>query len=353
MCGASGTGEVSIRDVLPLDARQRATLARIVREEPEAAALFRAKRDAAERLLVQTPRPLEVIHYEGLVGTDERRLKTIAHLQDIDDAAALFELWQVTAEPAHGAKVREVVLAWAQTYRPTGNDVNEDKLMPLFLAHEALRETFAPAERGVVDRWLIEIAEKNAAAGKREQDRGRSNRHAKRLRIVAAIALSQNRTDWLEETGAAVREFVSTGLYADGSSYDFHHRDTLTYHASALVPLLDLAVIARRRGEELYAWESPSGSSLRKSVEFVRPYAEGTKTREEWVNSKVELDRKRAAAGLSQYQPGRRYDPRRALPLLEAAELFQPDLTPLVAQLAGSSARRFPTWRTVVNAAAR
>lgn len=265
----------------------------------------------------------------------------------------MFELWQVTGAQAYASKLRQYVSRWAAAYVPTGNDVNENKLMPLILAYESLRPGFSAGEQGSIDAWLLEIAAKERAAARAEGRAPRSNRDTKRLRLIAAIALSQNRSHWLQETWQDVREYVASGLYPDGTSYDLHHRDSLTYHVSALVPMVDLAVLARHQGESLYAWETPAGSSLRRSVGFVVPFASGLKQREEWTNSRVELDRRRAAAGLADYQPGKPYDPKNAVPLLEAAERFEPEFATLIARLVGSPAKRFPTWWTVINAAVR
>lgn len=83
VAGAGSSGELFIRDVLPLDAEQRARLAAWVRDDEEAAALFERKAAEAPRLLAGTPRPLAVIHFEGLVSTDPRRIRTVEHLRDM------------------------------------------------------------------------------------------------------------------------------------------------------------------------------------------------------------------------------------------------------------------------------
>ncbi len=77
----------------------------------------------------------------------------------------------------------------------------------------------------------------------------------------------------------------------------------------------------------------------------------GEKTREEWVNTRVDLDRRRAAAGLEAYRPGRLYDPQNALTLMEEASFFDESLLPVVRHLSPSGAQRFPSWQTLVNAA--
>jgi hypothetical protein len=352
LLSAEEVGEVTIRDVLLLSPAQRAELARVVNSDPEARALLEIRLKEARRRLDKQPRPLAVLHYEGLVNTDPRRLETVKHLEDMDDAALLLEVWQATSDTAVSEKCRQYVRAWAATYRPTGNDVNENKLQPLFTIYEAMRAGFAPQERRRIDRWLSDIAEKQIAQGKRPEAR-RTNRHTKRMRIVATIGLALHRLEWLDYARSGFKEFVTQNLYADGTTFDLKHRDTLTYHCSALEPLVALAVLATRNGQNLYTWTSPTGSSLKKAVDYVLPYADGSKQRREWTHSQVELDRRRAAAGLKEYQPGSLFDPKYARSLLEEASFFDLALVPLVTKLAGRKATHYPTWRMVVNEACR
>lgn len=354
--GAAEVGEVEIRSVLPLSAAQRERLARLAKQDPAARALLAARREAARPLLAPgaaRPRPLAVIHYEGLVNTDPRRIEAVKHLKDMDDAALLLEVWQATGDPEAARRCREYVRAWSAAYQPTGNDVNENKLLPLFTAYEAMRGDFPAAERQRIDAWVADIAAEQMEGGKDPRSR-RTNRHTKRLGIVATIGLALGKQEWLDYAWDGAREFVGGQLYADGTSFDLEHRDTLTYHCSALRPLVSLAILASRNGQNLYAWRAPSGSSLQRSVEYVVPFADGKKQRREWVNSKVDLDRRRAAAGIGHYQPGSLFQPKYAKPLLEEASFFDAGLLPLVARLEGRPDRgRYPTWRTILNDACR
>ena len=105
--------------------------------------------------------------------------------------------------------------------------------------------------------------------------------------------------------------------------------------------------------DALYYWVNDKGGSIQKSVRYVVPYASGEKTRQEWLNSRVALDQRRAAAGIEKYRLGRQFQPRQALAMLELAEYYEPDLTPMIADLTGSDADRFPSWQTLINDACR
>ncbi|MEO0588370.1 MAG: alginate lyase family protein, partial [Planctomycetota bacterium] len=198
------------------------------------------------------------------------------------------------------------------------------------------------------DAWVRRLGEAHLA--KVRSGTHFNNRYNKSVRLVAMCARILDEPGWTGEAVAGVQRFVANSLRADGTSEDLEERDSLTYHGSALKPPLELAALLGDGGRELYAWESAQGGSLRKSVAYLVPYATGEKTHEEWVDSKVELDRRRATAGLEAYRPGRLYEPSNAIGVLEAACAFDTELLPIVAVLAERPDAKYPTWRTLSNA---
>jgi hypothetical protein len=347
---AAPVGEVEIRSVFPLTPPQLERLAALTHKDAEAAELLRALEREGLSLLRRTPSPLKVIHYEGLVHTDPRRIEAVKHLEDMDDLACLLEWWQATADPRALQQGLRYIRDWSGAYQPTGNDVNENKLQPIIVAAISWRGHIPEEEWPSLAAWLQKMGDLHLAALKTDHDK-LTNRFTKRLHLVATIGMALGQQEWLNDVRAAYRDFVAGGLFADGSSEDLRRRDTLTYHCSMLRPLLDLAQLLN--DPALYKWESPTGSSVKKSVDYVIPYADGSKQRQEWLNTTVELDRKRAAAGLEEYRPGRLFDPAFALPMLEQASFFDDSLLPLVIKLSATQRQRFPTWRSVLNAAAR
>jgi hypothetical protein len=332
-------GEFSIPAITPLSHDQTVRLQRLARENSEARHLAEAARDAALPLLDAVPHPLATIHYEGLVNTDPRRVATVAQLREMAEVALLARHWQVSADERAAATLRRFVAEWSAAYRPTGNDVNENKLYPLLVAYHGLRGSFAETERTRIDAWVETLGSLHHRAV--EESTRFTNRYSKHVRLLALCGRIVDRAAWAAAAEAGVRRFVEHSLHADGTSTDLLARDTLTYHASALVPILELAMLT-----------GPEGGSLRKSVDYVVPYALGEKTRQEWVHSKVALDRRRAEAGIGKYQPGIPYAPISALELMEQASCFDPSLLRVVRHLTGSAAERFPTWQTLVGGAA-
>lgn len=350
-CAHAEIGELEIPLVSPLEPAQLETLRDLASTHPEAEQLTEAVKQEALPLIGSEPDPLRVIHYEGLVNTDPRRIETVKHLHDMANASRLMKYWQTSADLRAAETLKTYILAWARTYELTGNDVNENKLYPLLVAYHALRNSFSAEERHEVDAWVETLGRLHYDAVKNSDHL--TNRYAKHLRLSAITGRIMNEKDWIKAAYEGIKRFVSHSLYKDGSSLDLKRRDTLTYHGSALKPPLELAILAGEEGRALYEWTSERGGSLKKSVDYVVPYAMGEKTRKEWVNSKVGLDHRRAEAGLEHYRKGRLYKPKSALELMELASYFDPELMRVVRHLADSGAERFPTWQTLINEAAR
>ncbi|MEO0587830.1 MAG: hypothetical protein AAF078_09335, partial [Planctomycetota bacterium] len=145
--GEPMVGEFDIPDVLPLTEAQVVALRGEVTRDASAAGLAAEVAREAEAILPAEPTPLRVIHYEGLVNTDPRRIATVERLRQMGDVAWLVRHWQASGDPRCVEALTAIVVAWVDTYEIDGNDVNENKLFPMLVAYEALRDGFAPDER--------------------------------------------------------------------------------------------------------------------------------------------------------------------------------------------------------------
>jgi len=333
--------ETEIRQVVPVSPGQRQSIRKAAAQDPEIERAIATLRRDADALLEAQPRPLREIFYQGLLDTDPRRAATEKSLADLDKLAALGEVFAATGDSKYGVKAREFVLAWVRAYVPNGNSINENKLEPVFLAYDLLRETFSADEKRDIEAWLRKAAQKqietNGWRDPEHSKRSLENWDSKRFKIVGVIGWILQEPAWVDYGLAGFKEYVARGLYADGTSEDLKTRDALSYHVSGLRPLLVMALWAEMKtpgeGKGLFDYVAPNGASLRKSVEYVLPFARGEKIHEEWKNTTVELDRQRAAAGIAYYQPGKPYDPLSSLEMFEMASAFDTKFAPLVAQL--------------------
>ena len=157
----------------------------------------------------------------------------------------------------------------------------------------------------------------------------------------------------IDKTVALYIDQIDHNLHADGSSYDFYERDALHYHMYDIEPLLTLAIAARNSGVDLYGYQSREGASLAKAVAFLLPFAQGTKTHAEFVNSKVGFDKKRADAGQKEYEAGASFEPRSASNVLSLTQQFQPNLLETIQKLSRKASPKYPNWQIVLNDARR
>jgi len=88
-------GEFKIRSLIPLNDDRLASLRDLVAEDPAAARVARQIVTAAAAIVDRTPRPLAVIHYEGLVNTDPRRITGVKDLLQLDEVSTLVRAWQI------------------------------------------------------------------------------------------------------------------------------------------------------------------------------------------------------------------------------------------------------------------
>lgn len=272
------------------------------------------------------PMPLERIVYEGRVSNDPDRIRSVEHLLDMDRLAAW--VWLTRLEPEsveHRRQAARLLLAWVKTYRPTGNDVNENKLAACFAAFDELHNHLDETDREKVRDWLLDIARKNLANASRLT----GNRLAKANKIVALAATVCDDQELRDRGLKMFGGWLEQVLHSDGRSIDLDRRDAMHYHASALRDALEVASILHTSEIDLFRLEGSQGQSVEKSLRFMLPYIRGEKVYAEWVNTTIALDRRRWEAGDEFYRPGKPWPRTHAVELLILAGRFDPQFLEL------------------------
>jgi hypothetical protein len=300
-------------DIVILNPSEADRLQKMIMEDEQVKELYDSIVMLVEEHLNDPPRPLKQIFYEGLLQTNTDRIDTRKSLEDIDKVVALIYSNYGSHESEYGHKAKEIVSAWAGTYQPTGNPINENKLVPLFWAYYLFQDQFSSREKKNVEDWMVSIAEAQRA----RPHTPNNNWEVKRLKIIGTVGCIMGDKALMDYSVRGFKEYIHTAYYADGTSNDLKDRDASHYHISGLVPAIAFFVNSTPfySDFDLFSYSSPDGASVKKSVEYTLPYAEGTLKRKEWTKSKVALDKKRAEAGLADYQPGMLFDPQKAIPL--------------------------------------
>ena len=309
-------------NVVILDSTEIANLRRVISQDERAKYLYDSIASLARAHSEEAPRPLKHLHYEGLLETNPDRVDTRKSLKDMDKVISFIYASYGDDNPSFAKKTWQFVLAWAQTYQPDGNPINENKFVALYWGYYLFRNTFSDHEKEKVERWMMTIAKQEI----NREHTPNNNWEAKRQKMIGIIGSITGNDSLKAFAQRGFREYISTAYFPDGTSADLKERDALHYHVSGLKPMLSAAINLSKFDTlfNLYNYSAPSGASVKKSVEYVVPYARGELERKEWVNTTVALDKERAAAGLAEYQPGKLFDPQEAVPLFEWASYYQP-----------------------------
>jgi hypothetical protein len=193
--------------------------------------------------------------------------------------------------------------------------------------------------------WLIEIANKNIAKSPVDE---KGNWLSKRLKIAGMVGLITEKQRLIDFAIEGLKNYIENNFYQDGATYDLRHRDAMTYHSGGVAPVLTVLLLLRKNYPDLYAMENKVGGSVKKSVEFMLPYARGEKVYRQWTNSKVEFDRTRYLAGDDKYKPGTAWDPSSGRSTYLYAQFFDNRFIEIIAKVNHSTNKEYPSWETVL-----
>jgi hypothetical protein len=343
LCGDALAGPVSLTDA------QRTKLAALVKSDAEAAKRFNGLRKEADAALSAEPGPVKHILTEGKLKDDPDKVRTRKALDDMDAMEALGFAYAVTGEAKYADRARHFLLAWAKKNESRGDPIDDTNLEQAIVAYDLVRSTCSKPDRKTIDAWLRQAADEEIDTAKKGKGT-KNNWHSHRLKVVGLVGLLLEDRKLIDYTIEAFKKHINHNLNPDGSSIDFHERDALHYHCYDLEPLLTLAIAMENAGHRIYGYTSPEGSSLAKSVRFLVPYCDGSKTHAEWVHSKVAFDKKRAESGDPHFKIGMQFEPKSGRQTIELGAYFDPSLNGLARKLSKHDAERFTSWRMVLNA---
>ncbi|HXO73891.1 MAG TPA: alginate lyase family protein, partial [Puia sp.] len=279
----------------------------------------------ATRALAEEPHPIDTIRTEGLLAGNPKKTATQLALQDMNKLYALALVYRVTGDKRYLRDAADFLLAWARINHGRGDPIDDTNLDRAIEAYDMLKAELPKAASDSIKGWLKETAGAELSGRYYHPDRPGfyNNWHSHRLKIVGEIAYAIGDTALQGYTIRELKTQLEKNLNPDGSSIDFVSRDALHYHVYDLEPLLKLAIVlSRATGADLYNYSSPSGSSIKRSVDWLLPYVNGQKTHAEFVNSTVDFDRKRAQNNESAYKAGTLFEPKNGIATLVLAMYF-------------------------------
>lgn len=331
-----------------------ARLRSIVATDKSTACLVRSARQRVRSVSGRGPNPLRHIETEGRLESDPVRVRSETALHDMDQLRDLWFLTVAVGERSSIPALVRILAAWQQSYQPSGNPIDETYLVPAVFAFDLARASGTNADTlSRLASWLHSIAEAEIEHRGERAGTRYSNWDSHRVEIVGLIGLALDDSKLIGTARTMFEDQLTHGLRGDGSSIDFEQRDALDYHRFTLEPLLGYAMAAEGRVGDLYHHVAANGASLDKSVDFLLPYARGTRTHAEWVNSRVRIDSVRARAGIAKYKPGSLFAPGDARWTLERAAFFDSTLAPLATSLYTKGCAVYPSVQLLLDRAHR
>lgn len=293
------------------------------------------------------PNPIDTIRSEGLLKGNPQKERTSNALRDMYKMYTLALTYKINGDKKYLNQSVEFLKAWAKKNQPNGDPIDDTNLDKAIEAYDLIKEDLSSADKDLIAGWLSRTALTEINSKRMQGNRGTAvnNWNAHRLKVVGEIGYALNNQQYISWTIENFKKHIGINLNEDGTSLDFKLRDAMHYHIYDLEPMLKLAILIKRAGgENFYSYQSPKGSSIKKSVEWLVPYVKGEKQHEEYVNTTVKFDRDRAKNNEPGFAPGSMFKPSLALPVFELSVYFDPQQDVILQQLQKSK-----SWTSVLN----
>lgn len=264
----------------------------------------------AETSLQRLPNPRYAITLQGYMFTDKPYAESQEAKKDWYSMLALALAAKHTDQSRFKIALGSYLDAWLAVFKPTFDPINEADFHYFVLAVD-LGRTYLSSEQLA----KTEVLFRTMASGFLDPRRyppgtGTNNWQSHRIKLATVLSFSLEDEALLQKCRQAFRRQIANNLRPDGSNTDFYQRDALHYVVYSLEPLLLASLLGKKHGQDWFTYKSHTGSSLNTSLQWLAEYAAGRKTHEEFKKTSVELDRRRAAAGLSRFSGV--WDPTRA-----------------------------------------
>lgn len=292
---------------------------------------------AAEKHLDDKPHPLAHVHTEGTLPHQGIRDESIAAERDwpLTRQAAL--AWRLSADARYLHQVNDYLAAWATTYQPDFNPIDETNLDGLIDAY-VLTSAALPADTRDAVRTLLRklgegYIERIRAFPERDKPGTATNNwQSHRVKLVTLAAAALGDQAMLKTARQLFEHQVADNIGPTGEVSDFADRDALHYVVYDLQPLVSAALAAKPFGDgDWLRYATPRGASLAKALDWLRPFAEGAKSHDEFVHTHVKFDREREQAGEKGYSGP--WDPKTATALYWLAAQLDPIYLPVAQRL--------------------
>lgn len=287
-----------------LAAFTHAALATDLCQPVAASSASKAMLAAAQRHLGDQPNPLPHLHTEGTLPNHGIREQSIAAEKDWPILRQAALAWRISGDRRYLKQVDNYLAAWAGVYRPDFNPIDETNLDMVINAYALTAADLSPETREASRRLISSLGNGYIAhiqqfhGPKKGTQTNNWQSHRIKLITVAAVALGDHAM--LQQAFGLFKQQIADNVLPDGSVTDFHDRDALHYVVYDLEPLVQAALAAKADGGD-WLHATVNGTSLSAALDWLVPYANGERSHEEFVHTRVQFDKDRARVGEAGY----------------------------------------------------
>ena len=297
----------------------------------------------ADAALAQSPHPMKRLHTEGTLPHQGIRDQSIQAERDFPVTQSLAFAYRLTNDKKYLAQAAMFLDAWATTYKPSGNPIDETPFGPLFVAFDLTRGDLPPeTESHTIDLfrkmsttyldWLDQNSDKDPS----------NNWSSHRVKLAVLGAYESGDPALIARAARAYSRQAQRNIHPDGSVMDFYMRDALHYVVYDLEPLTTAALAAHAHGHDWFHTAATGSPSVEMAVDWLIPFALGSMTHQEFVHSTVKFDADRDKAGEVGYSG--QWDPKTSVNLLAIATALDPKYAPARNKVEANTSSKTPAW---------
>jgi hypothetical protein len=169
-------------------------------------------------------------------------------------------------------------------------DTSVMRLLPDLLRMLEASPTWTKEESEALKIWMANYLEWLLTSKNGRDEAEEHNNHGTWYDVqVALLALATERNDIAQAVlSDVIKKRLEPHLAPDGSQpHELARTRSFSYSCYNLTGLFDLATLAKHVGIDLWNWQSESGASLRRSLEYLVPYAD---RQNQWPYQQVVAD---------------------------------------------------------------
>ncbi|MFD0765167.1 alginate lyase family protein [Mucilaginibacter lutimaris] len=336
--------------IISLDKKEVAKMRKSIKTNVQYKKAFEPFQKTADKALKETPNPIETILSQGLLAGDPRKTASLKAVEDADKTYALALVYTYSGKKEYLTKATKFLTAWAKVNKATEDPINETKLEDMVTAYDLIRNDIKPNDRSLINTWMKSMADAqlNSRTAKGNKGTAINNWNSHRIKMFTLIAYALHDTSYQNAITQALEQQLNINLNPDGTTHDLMERDAFHYQTYDVEPLLSACIaIYRATGKNYFTWQTANGSTLKKCVDYMRPYMTGEKTHPEFVNSKVPFDKKRAENGEKGYAPSTLFEPKNGIYMFSLAAFFDDEYVTAIRKTAMDE--NYLNWRMALN----